>query len=175
MTAWEQLEMLAQFAMLSAIAVGGAISMVPDISRYMVDEKALLSAAQFSEAVAVAQAVPGPNVLFITLLGWQTAGAIGALLATLGLLVPSSVITYHANRWRSGNLDTRAVRAIRLGLSPLAVGLTLSAGWVLAAGAITHWTLALLCVGTVVVCLASRLNPLWLIALGAALGPLVLP
>ena len=74
MTFWDQLEMLAHFAMLSAIAVGGAVSMVPDISRYMVDEKGLLTAAQFSEAIAVAQAVPGPNVLFVTLLGWQTAG-----------------------------------------------------------------------------------------------------
>ena len=54
MTFWDQLEMLAHFAMLSAIAVGGAVSMVPDISRYMVDEKGLLTAAQFSEAIAVA-------------------------------------------------------------------------------------------------------------------------
>ncbi len=175
MTFWDQLEMLAHFAMLSAIAVGGAVSMVPDISRYMVDEKALLTAAQFSEAIAVAQAVPGPNVLFVTLLGWQTAGLLGAVLATLGLLVPSSLITYHANRWRSGNLDTRAVRAIRLGLSPLAVGLTLSAGWVIAEGAVAQWTLAALCALTVLVCLVSKLNPLWLIGLGAVLGPWVLP
>lgn len=175
MSLWDQIEMLFHFGMLSAIAVGGAVSMVPDISRYMVDEKAMLTAAQFSEAIAVAQAVPGPNVLFVTLLGWQTAGVAGALLATLGLLVPSSVITYHANRWRSGNLDTRAVRAIRLGLSPLAVGLTLAAGWVIAAGAVTHWTLVVMCVGTVLVCLVSKLNPLWLIALGALLGPFVLP
>jgi chromate transporter len=66
--------MLTNPTVLSAIAVGGAVSMVPDISRYMVDEKGLLTAAQFSEAIAVAQAVPGPNVLFVTLLGWQTAG-----------------------------------------------------------------------------------------------------
>jgi len=109
------------------------------------------------------------------LLGWQSAGMAGAVLATLGLLVPSSVITYHANRWRSGNLDTRAVRAIRRGLSPLAVGLTLSAGWVIAEGAVTHWTLAVFCAVTTVVCLATSINPLWLIGLGAVLGPLLLP
>jgi chromate transporter len=171
----EQIDLLLHFALLSAIAVGGAVSMVPDISRYLVDEKALLSAAQFSEAIAIAQAVPGPNVLFITLLGFQTAGVAGAVLSTLGLLVPSSVITYFANRWRSGNLDTRAVRAIRLGLSPLAVGLTLAAGWVIAAGAVTHWLLALFCGASVLACLATRVNPLWLIALGALLGPLLLP
>lgn len=175
MSLWDLLGLLAHFALLSAIAVGGAVSMVPDLSRYLVDEQGLLTAAQFSEAIAIAQAVPGPNVLFITLLGFQTAGLVGAVLATLGLLTPSSIITYYANRWRSGNLQTRAVRAIRLGLSPLAVGLTLAAGWVIATGAITHWWLAVFCVATVVLCLVSRLNPLWLIGLGAVMGPLLLP
>lgn len=175
MSLWDQFGVLAHFALLSAISVGGAVSMVPDISRYLVDERGVLSAAQFSEAIAIAQAVPGPNVLFITLLGYQTAGILGALFATVGLLVPSSVITYYANRWRSGNLDTRAVRAIRLGLSPLAVGLTFAAGWVIASGAVSHWSLALLCALSVVVCLASRINPLWLIGLGAVLAPLLLP
>ncbi len=175
MSGYEQLELLLRFVLLSSIAVGGVVSMVPDISRYLVDEKGLLTASQFSEAIAIAQAVPGPNMLFITLLGFQSAGVTGAIVSTLGLLVPSSIITYHANRWRSGNLDTRAVRAIRLGLSPLAVGLTLAAGWVIASGAVTHWTLLLLCGLTIVVCLRSKINPLWLIALGALLGPFILP
>jgi chromate transporter len=175
MSPGDQLDLLLHFALLSAIAVGGAVSMVPDISQYLVDERAFLTAAQFSEAIAIAQAVPGPNVLFITLLGFQAAGVIGAVLATLGLLIPSSVITYYANLWRSGNLDTRLVRAIRLGLSPLAVGLTLAAGWVIAEGAVTHWLLALFCALAVVVPLGSRINPLWLIGLGALLGPLLLP
>lgn len=175
MSGWDKLDILLHFALLSMLAVGGAMSMVSDINRLLVDERGLLTAVQFGEAIALAQAVPGPNVLFVTLLGWQSAGLTGAILATVGLLAPSSLITYYANRWRSGNLETRAVRAIRLGLSPIAIGLTLAAGWVIATGAVHHWAHAVLCGVAVLVSLRTKINPLWLIGLGALLGPFVLP
>jgi hypothetical protein len=55
----------------SLLAVGGAVTLVPDLYRYAVTEHSLLSAAQFKHALVLAQAAPGPNVLYVALVGWQ--------------------------------------------------------------------------------------------------------
>ncbi len=170
MSGAELLAMFGHFAMLSAIAIGGALSMSPEMHRYLVDSRGWLSHQQFTDSITLAQAAPGPNVLFVTLIGWQAAGALGAVVATVGIMLPSSLITYYANRWTTSRDDSRAVRAIRLGLSPIAIGFTLSAGWIIAVNNDVRWPLVLVTVATVVVVMRSRLNPLWLIAAGALLG-----
>jgi chromate transporter len=85
---------------------------------------------------------------------------------------------------RAGNLESRLVRAVRKGLSPLAIGFTLSGGWVVAWGAAVgagalaglpgQVGMSLLTAVTLAIALATRINPLWLIALGAAGGVLIL-
>ncbi len=158
------------FATLSLLAVGGAMGTAPEMYRYLVEDQGWLSDGQFTDSIALAQAAPGPNVLFVTLLGWEVAGSGGAFAASLGMMLPSSVLCFYGNRWRAANEHTRLVRAIRLGLSPIAIGLTLSAGWVVAVANDTDWKLGAM---TAVACaffLFSRRNPLWLIAAGAVVG-----
>lgn len=158
------------FAALSLLAIGGAMGTVPEMHRYLVDERGWMSYPQFVDAIALAQAAPGPNVLFVTLLGWQAAGGLGALAATIGVMLPSSLLCFAANRLQIAHREARLVRAIRRGLSPVAIGLTLSAGWVIAVANDVDWKLALLTVGAALCFLFSRRNPLWLIALGACAG-----
>ena len=54
---------------LSLLAVGGAITLAPDLHRWLVNEHGWLTEAQFNQSIALAQAAPGPNVLFIAT-GW---------------------------------------------------------------------------------------------------------
>ena len=158
------------FTALSLLAVGGVITTVPDMQRYLVADQHWLTDSQFTSSVALAQAAPGPNILFVTLLGWQAAGLSGALVATLGILLPSSLICFHGNRWQLAHRDARLARAIRRGLSPIAIGLTLSAGWIIAAANDSDWRLALLTLAALIFFLFSRRNPLWLIGAGALAG-----
>ena len=65
------LDLLAHFLSLSLLAVGGAISTAPDMHRYLVDARHWLSEGQFTSSIALAQAAPGPNVLFVALMGWN--------------------------------------------------------------------------------------------------------
>ncbi len=170
MSAADFLDLLAHFAMISMLSIGGALATSSEMHRYLVDERGWINHQQFVESITLAQAAPGPNVLFVTLLGWQVAGTAGALATTLGVLVPSSVLTFYANRWRAAHYTSHLVRAIRLGLSPVAIGMTAAAGWVIAANNDFNPRLAALTVLTMAVVLRSKINPLWLIALGAGLG-----
>jgi chromate transporter len=167
------LDLMLHFASLSLLAIGGALATSPEMHRHLVDERGWMTGLQFNDAIAIAQAAPGPNILFVTLLGWQAGGAAGALASTVGSIVPSSLATYAAWRWKTAREDAPLVAAIRLGLSPIAIGLTASAGWVVASGA-NHaepalW--ALTAVSALVVA-RTRINMLWLIGAGALLGAL---
>ena len=158
------------FALLSLMAIGGVSSILPDMQRYVVEANHWLSAQQFADAYALGQAAPGPNMMFVTLLGWQLAGWAGAIVATLAIILPPILLTLGITHLNAHNPDAPLGRAIRAGLSPIAIGLTLSSGWILAQSADHSWRSALLTLLTVALMLRTRLNPVWLILAGAIAG-----
>ena len=185
------IELFTHFASLSLLAVGGAITTAPDMHRYLVAEQGWLSDAQFSSSIALSQAAPGPNVLFVALLGWNVglnagggpaAGAVAWAMALLGVLVtmlaimlPSSVLTYTATRWAHRNRELRAVRAFKTGMAPIVIALLVATGWLLSAAhnqPARDWPLWALTVVTTLLVWRTRLHMLWLIGAGAVLGAL---
>lgn len=173
----ELLGLFGHFLALSLLAVGGAITTAPDMHRYVVTEHHWISDAQFSASVAIAQAAPGPNVLFVAVIGWNVAGPIGAAATMCGTLLPSTVLTLYATRWGAQRRETRGLRAFTTGLTPLTIGLLVATGWLLAApyvvGGGVH-AIGALALGavTIVVMTRTRLSPMWLVGLGAMVGAL---
>lgn len=166
------LSLFAHFAMLSLLAVGGAISTAPEMQRYLVGERGWLSDGMFTDSVAIAQAAPGPNVIFVAVLGWNVAGLSGALAATIGTLLPSATLVLAIARWGERRRDARVIRAFTAGMAPLTLGLLLATGWVLTEPARSHLGAMLLVPLTVIVLLKTRLSPVWLMAAGAVAGAL---
>jgi len=165
---------LAQFLLLSLLSIGGAISTAPEMHRYLVDQHHWLTNEQFSAMVAIAQAAPGPNLLFVAVLGWGIGGALGMVVTMIGILLPSTTLTLAAARWGEARRHTRGVQAFVTGLAPLTVGLVLSSGFLLGKPAYGNpWLLATMVV-TVVVCVRWKISPLWLIAAGGLVGALVI-
>jgi len=166
------LGLFAQFLMLSMLAVGGAMATAPDMHRYLVVEHGWLSDAQFTSSIAIAQAAPGPNLLFVAVLGWNVAGIAGTLATMLGILIPSTTLAITATRWGAQRRDSRGVRAFTAGMAPLTLGLLLATGYVLtepsrhSAGALALVAITVLAVGR------FNLSPIWMVALGALVGAL---
>ena len=158
------------FALLSMMAIGGVSSILPDMQRYVVEANHWLSGRQFADAYALGQAIPGPNMMFVTLLGWQLAGWSGAIVATLAIVGPPILLTIGVTRLTARNPDAPLGRAIRGGLGPIAIGLTLASGWILARSSDHDLPAAVLTLLTVVLVLRTRLNPVWLILAGAIAG-----
>ena len=173
------LGLFTHFLILSMLSIGGAITTVPDMHRYIVAEHHWLTDAQFTASIAIAQAAPGPNVLFVAVLGWNVAGPLGTLATMTGILIPSTVLSLWATRWGSQRRETRFVRAFTAGLTPLTLGLLLATGWVLAEPYLLHplqpahrWGALALIVVSIAVMLRTKLSPMWLVALGAVAGAL---
>jgi len=178
------LTLLSHFLTLSLLAVGGAITTVPDMHRVLVDDHHWLLDNQFNASIALAQAAPGPNVLFVALLGWNVglnaaggtawaSAALGMLLTMVGILLPSTILTFVASRWGHRNRELRAVRAFKQGMAPIVVGLLLSTGWILTINLGTtpaHWPLWLLAAMSALLVWRTRLHLLWLLGAGGLLG-----
>lgn len=158
------------FGLLSLIAVGGGIAVLPEMQRMAVDTHGWMTAATFANLFALAQAAPGPNVLVVSLIGWQVAGLAGAAVATAAMTVPTSVLTYAFARVWERFRDARWRKAIQRGLAPVTVGLMLGAAYLITRAADETLAAYALTAVTAAVVLTTRLHPLWLIAAGAALG-----
>ncbi len=170
------LGLFSHFLVLSLLAVGGAITTVPDMHRYIVTDQHWLTDAQFTASIAIAQAAPGPNVLFVAVLGWNVAGPLGTLATMAGILLPSTVLSLWATRWGTQRRETRGVRAFTAGLTPLTIGLLVSTGWVLAEpflrSAAHRWGALALIATTVLLMMRTRISVMWLVALGTTVGAL---
>ena len=162
--------LFAHFLAMSMLAIGGAVAVAPEIHRYIVEQRGWIDDAQFSAAIALAQASPGPNLLFVPVIGYAVAGFGGAAVALLGMLIPSTTLALAATRWGRKRRESRGVRAFVAGMAPLTIGLLLAAGTVLAAPLDTHAGAALLIAATIVLSVTTKIGPVWLIAIGAAVG-----
>ncbi len=158
------------FAKLSLLAVGGVNSTVPAIIRMVVDQRHWITTRQFSQLFAIAQAAPGPNMLIVALIGQHVAGVAGALAATVGTVLPSGILVlYVSNIWHRFQ-HARWRRILQAAIIPITGGLILSAAYVLVRAADTGWVLALVTVTSTLLCLTTRLHPLWLLAGGLLAG-----
>lgn len=175
------LAMFGHFLLLSLLSIGGAISTAPDMHRYLVDRQHWLTDPQFNASVAIAQAAPGPNVLFVALMGWHVGlnaggpltGLLGVLVTMLGILLPSTTLTYLAASWGHRNRELRWVRAFKQGMAPIVIALLIATGWILASANVTSlkdWPLIVLTGVTALVVWRTRLHLLWLLGAGAVLG-----
>lgn len=164
------LELGWQFAVVSMLAFGGANAVLPEMHRIVVENHHWMNDATFAQLFAIAQAAPGPNFLVITLIGWQVAGLAGAICSTVAFCLPSSLLIYALARVWERLRHSRWRYAIEIGVSPLAVGLVLSSGWLIALAADADWRAALLTALTVGAVLRWKINPLWWILAGALAG-----
>jgi chromate transporter len=163
-------QLIALFARMSVLAVGGVNSTVPEIARQTVDVLHWLTPQQFAQLFAIANAAPGPNMMISTVIGAHMDGVPGGLVATLAMVLPSGVLVivaatfwerYRENRWRG---------IIQRGLLPVSAGLLLSAAAVLVRQADTGWVTIMVTALCTALAWRSRVHPLWLMAGGVVVG-----
>jgi len=158
--------------LLSLLSIGGAITVAPEMQRWLVTEQHWLGDAEFTSSIAVAQAAPGPNALFTALVGYHVAGLAGAAALLIGILLPSSALALGVSRWGHTRADWRSVRAFKAGMAPITLALIAATGWLLATPPGVGWAPLALTLAAALLAWRTRLHLLWLIGAGALLGAL---
>ena len=163
-------ELVLWFALLSLLSVGGISSVMPEFQRIVVERNAWVTPEQFTQLFAVSQAAPGPNILITSLIGWQVAGPVGAVVALLAMCIPAAMLAWYVSAlWdRFRDAPWRAI--IQKALAPVTVGLVYAGDYVLATPHGLDWRSAAIAGASALVLFFSKINPLWLLAGGGVLG-----
>jgi chromate transporter len=158
------------FALMSLFAIGGANSAVPEMQRIAVDVERWMTDRQFTDIFAIAQVTPGPNVIIVTLIGYQVAGLAGALVATLAMCGPTCVFAFYIGHVWERFKDAPWRAAIQAGLLPISIGLIAASAFVVASVAVHNLVAVALTLAAALVTCTTRLNPLWIFGAAALFG-----
>jgi len=162
----------AHLAVLSSISFGGFPTVLPDVHDF-VSANGWLTDRQFADYFAVSQVAPGPNmILMMSFIGLKIGGIAGAVASAFATFGPPCTIYYFSYRLWDRFRDMPWQRLVRRGLAPLTVGLVVAGGFVMARAASSGWASGLVTAAAVGLMLGTRLNPLWILAAGGALGGL---
>jgi chromate transporter len=123
------LELLWSFIQIGMFSIGGGYAAMPLIQNQVVDIHPWLTLQQFADVMAIAEMTPGPIAInAATFVGMQVAGIPGAILATLGCVLPSCAIVltlaYIYYRFRGLTM----VQGVLAGLRPAVIAMIASAG-----------------------------------------------
>jgi chromate transporter len=165
--------LVAHLTLLSLISFGGFPGVLPDLHDFVVITNGWLTDQDFANCFAMVQAIPGPNmILMMSFIGWKIGGLPTAIASGLVTFGPPCALSFTVFRFWDRFRDTAWQGRVRRGLAPVTIGLVVAGGYVMALAGGPGWLAVAVTAAAATVLLLSRLNPLWLLAAGGALGGL---
>jgi chromate transporter len=160
-------------ALVSLISFGGFPTVLPDVHNFVVASHGWATDQDFANFFAMAQMIPGPNlILMMSFVGWKVAGFPGAVASAIATFGPPCSIYLIAYRLWDRFRHAAWQEIVRRGLVPVTLGLVVASGTVMARAADPGWQSAVVTIVTAVLMLRTRMNPLWMLLAGGALGGL---
>ena len=165
------LRLMLVFAKVAVLTFGGGYAMVPIFENELVKNHAFLTADEFANLVGLAQVTPGPiGFNSATYVGMAQGGLAGALAASLGVVIPSIVISLLVAVFLRRAADAQWMKLLMKGVRPCVVGI-IGAAVVFFARTALCWQGAVIFAAVVLLrWKLPKLNPLWSLALSALLG-----
>jgi chromate transporter len=165
--------LVAHLIVLSMISFGGIPAMLPNLRDYVVTANGWITDQDFANCFAVVQAIPGPNmILMMSFIGWKIGGLPIAIASAFATFVPPCAISFVVFRWWERFRDASWQGPVRRGLTPVTIGLVIAGGYAMAQASDVGWASVAVTVAAGGLLLLTRINPLWMLGAGAALGGL---
>jgi chromate transporter len=171
------------FFRIGAFTFGGGYAMIPLITEEAVTKRKWISEQDILDIFAIAESTPGPIAInSATFVGYRTAGVLGSLCATLGVVLPSFIIILIVAKCYEKFKTNRFVKGAMSGLKPAVIGLIGAA--VLSIGqtvffpnglsfsvfsGLPFYVSAVIFIG-MAVCAFKKLHPIAIIGISAVLG-----
>jgi len=162
--------MFLTFFKIGSVLYGSGYVLLAFLRADFVAQYGWLTDAQLMDAIAIGQVTPGPLFTTATFIGYQLSGVPGALLATLGIFLPSFIFVaishpfiprLRASPWFGALLD---------GVNAAALGLMAAVTWQIGRASLVDPLTILIALTALILLLRFRVNSTWLIAGGALAG-----
>ena len=168
-------KLFAFFLKAGSLTFGSGLVIVPFLEKGLVQQTGWLNEREFLVAVAMGMISPGPVVITATFVGYLVAGFWGAVVATIGIFLPSFllilIVAPILMRYRT-NLN---VQGFIKGAYAAAIGTILGACVLLGKIAIGDWLTALVALGSLVVLFRWKVSNPLLVAATAIIGLIAFP
>lgn len=158
-----------QFFILSLTSFGGVSASMSEMYRLFVVSLHLIDHKKFMELYALSQSAPGPNLLFVVLLGWNLNGLSGAIISLFSMMIPSTVLSIFFDKLMVKYKENSWVKLCKKIFVPITIGLFCASGVVLLKNSI-HISTLLVALLTIFLLWRKILSPIWIILGGAILG-----
>ena len=117
------LDLFLTFAKIGLFTFGGGYAMISMIENNCVERKQWITHDEMMNVTVIAESTPGPIAInCATFTGYKKAGLIGALVATLGIVVPSFVVIYLISMFLDNFLELTIIANAFKGIK-IAVGI----------------------------------------------------
>ncbi len=164
------------FLKIGLFTIGGGYAMIPLMEAEIIVIQGWMSASEFLDVVAIAEATPGPvSVNAATFIGYRLAGVAGALTATLGVITPSLVLLLLLSKLLIRAIQDPRTESFLNGLRSALVALIFLASYSLGQSAVIDPPSALIFGALLIFSQLKSISPLYFIVAGAVLGLLLFP
>jgi len=171
------LQLAGLFSALSLSAFGGGKVVLPSMHQAAVGQHHWMTSQQFVDLFSISMAAPGPSMMVVTLVGLKAcmpygtlAAILGALVATLAMFVPSSVLVYFAGNWWDHWKESPWRLAVMDAIMPISTGLILAATWIISMTSFHSVPTAILGVVALLLMLFTKINPVLMMAAAGAIS-----
>lgn len=166
------LKLFLVFAKIGLFGFGGGMAMLPMIYQ-SAEEFELMSPEEFSDLVAISQVTPGPiAVNAATYVGYNSAGMLGAAVATFGVALPSFILItlacYFLNKFKAN----KAIESAFVGIRPVTAGLIGAAVIFMGQSAFTQIEPipVAICLATIVLIGKFKVSPIIIVVIAGVIG-----
>ncbi len=160
------------FLKIGSVLYGSGYVLLAFLRSDLVVRLGWLTDAQLINAIAIGQVTPGPVFTTATFIGYQLGALPGAVLATLGIFLPSFILVALTNRFIPRLRQSPWLSALLDGVNAASLGLMVAVTWQIAQSSFVDLWTAGIALAALVLLLRFKVNSTWLIFGGAAIGVL---